>query len=175
MPQGQLHSFDVNRYVHSKFRGDLNRVARGLGGMPSGWLIAALHGAYDPNTRTYPMHIHGLASGGKIEVIDALRDLPMYQPAVAGDGRDAARTPIVMSREPLVNLPSPISYILKSYAPLRPTRLATDGLRSAIPTRVKRIPEPAHTEYLRFLDRWTINQLTLVMGMHACDDGLVVR
>ena len=173
IPLGMLDSFDVERYLQ-RFRGHLYRAARELGGMPAGVLFAAIHGAYDPNTRAFPIHIHGVATGGKTALIDALRQLSVYQPAVAGDNLDAARNPILMPRQPVRDLAGAIGYAVKAYWPLRPTFLAADGLRRAIKVQVSRIrEEPASSEYLRFLDKWTINQTTLIMGMRASSCGLV--
>ena len=174
VPLSRLDAFDVENYLE-RFRGHLYRAAQEhMGGMPPGVLFASIHGAYDPNTRTYPLHIHGIVTEGKIALIDALRPLPMYQPAVAGDNRDAARTPILMPRQPVKSLASAIGYALKAYWPMRPTFLAPDGLRTAFDVPVMRIrEEPACSEYLRFLDKWAIKQTTLIMGMRASDCGLV--
>lgn len=174
VPLGQLLDYDAPAHI-KRFRSHLYRVARlQHGGMPSGLLFAAFHGAYDPSTQTFPVHIHGIATGGKVALIDSLRTLRMYKPAVAGDGRDAAITPIMRSRAALVNMPDPVTYIMKSYWPLRPTRLDADGLRRAIPCKVQRITdEPAHSEYLQFLDKWAADKLTLIMGMHVTKSGLI--
>lgn len=172
-PLDRLLDFNARAYM-GRFRSHLYRVARNqLGGMPPGLLFAALHGAYDPNTQTFPIHIHGVATDGKIAAVDLLRSLPMYEPAAAGDGRDAALNPVWMAAQPLVNMPDPITYIMKSFWPLRPTLPRFDGLRRAVRVKVRRIThEPAHSEYLRFLDKWRLNDLTLIMGMHVANNRL---
>ncbi len=166
VPLGQLLDFDPARYMAS-FRQHVNRVIAIMANKPDGILFACLQGAYDPATETYPIHLHGSATGGMIQAVDGLRQLKKYAPAEPWDGRDAANTPIVMSRGPLTNMPAPLTYILKRYWPKRETYMGSDGRWKAYSHPVQRIPEPAHSEYLMFLDSHRLEELTLLMGMHT--------
>lgn len=157
------------------FRQHLIRSAAHLGELLEGQLFVALHGAYDPATQTFPLHLHGLARGGMIPIVGGLRNLRKYRPAQRGDGRDAANTPVRISVGPLSNMPDPLTYILKRYWPQRETYVDENGVRKAYGGKQKSISGPAYTEYLQFLDRWRLEDLTMLIGMHATREGIIVR
>lgn len=172
VPRGELDRFDPKRYIAS-IRQHLIRSAAKLGVAVEGQLFAALHGAYDPTTQSYPMHVHGVAIGGMIDIVDGLRDLRKYCPAQPYDDRDAANTPVRLSRGPLTNMPAPATYTLKGFWGLRTTYVDSDGLRKAYAGPVRRIRGEAEIEYLQFLDRWRLEDVTLLMGMRATRSGLL--
>ncbi len=171
---GMLYTVYPAKWM-ATFRQHLYRSAELLGMQLEGVLFAALHGAYDPATGTYPLHLHGVGTGNYIQALDGLRLLGKYRPAQPHDGRDAAHTPIYMSRDTLTNMPDPLTYILKRHWPQRETYLGSDGLRKAYGGKPKRLPEPAHSEVLQFLDRWRLEDMTLMMGMSVTKNGLVLR
>lgn len=171
VPSGDLHTKHP-RQLLKQFR----RHLYGAGAADAdGILFAALDGAFDPAPERYPLHIHGLASGGMIAVLDKLRETRTYKPAAPGDGPDRANTPIVVARAPLTNLPDPITYIMKSYWRLRETELGDDGVRRAVDSNVMRIPKPAHSEHLLWLSRWKAKDLILMMGLRVINKKLTVR
>lgn len=173
-PLHELDTFDVERRFEA-FRQHANRVINTMDDRPTGWLFAHLHGAYDPATQSFPLHLHGFATGGMIDVIDGLRKLSMYAPARPHDGRDAANTPIVINRDPH-SMPYGIHYfLLQRWWPLRETYLGKDGLRHAFRVPRQRIPEPAHSEYLQFLDSYALDKLMLRIGITVSANGLVAR
>ena len=139
IPLGQLGLFNVILWL-AAFRQHLIRSARLLDIKPAGFLFACVHGAYDPATQTYPIHLHGLASGDWLAVIDGLRALRKYRPAHPFEDSDRANVPVWMSRGPLTNMPAPLTYVLKSYWPVRETRLDADGIRRAVSGQVQRMP-----------------------------------
>lgn len=172
-PLGTLHRVDPTRLM-AAFRQHIIRSAQRMGVPVEGQLFAALHGAYDPATNSYPLHVHGIVTGGMVKIVNGLRDLPKYRPAQPNDGRDAAHTPVRLSRGPLTNMPEPLTYVMKRFWPLRETYLDSDGLRKAYNSKVTRIRGLAEVEYLRFLAKWRIEDVTLMMGMHATKAGLMV-
>ena len=174
VPLGKLETLDAAGYIE-RIRGHLNRVIARTPAKPDGFLFACLHGAYDPGTRSYPLHLHGIASDGMIDVVDGLRNLGPYAPAQPFDGRDAANTPILVSRGPLTNMPDPLTYLMQRWWPERETYLDIDGLRKAYGGKRKGIRGPAEVEYLTFLDKWRLEDITLLMGIHVTKAGLVVR
>lgn len=172
VPLGQLATF-CPTLLKKAFRQHLIRSAARLGVTVEGQLFAALHGAYDPTTRSYPLHFHGCAAGVMVSIIAGLRDLRRYRPAQPHDGRDAAITPVRIARGPLSNMPEPLTYIMKRFWPLRETYLDADALRKARKGPVRRIRGEAEIEYLQFLHKWRIEDTTLIMGMHATKAGLI--
>lgn len=174
VPRGQLLNFDL-RAFKQQHRGHLNRVMAGMGGNPGGSLIGGLHGAYDPATDSYPLHYHLIAKGRLIDVVDGLRELGMYKPAQPHDGRDAARTPVMISNKPLTNMPEPLTYILQRWWPLRETYLSEDGIRRAYRHPRRAIRGEAEAEYLMFLDRWRLEDLILTINMQVSAGGLTAR
>ena len=172
--RGQLLDLDA-RALRQQLRGHLNRVMARMGGNPGGSLMAGLHGAYDPATDSYPLHHHAIAKGGMIDALDGLRNLGMYKPAQPHDGRDAARTPVLISNRPLTNMPEPLTYILQRWWPLRETYLSDDGIRRAYRHSRRAIRGEPEAEYLMFLDRWRLEDLILTINMQVTAAGLVAR
>jgi hypothetical protein len=104
-----------------------------------------------------------------------MRGLRRYRPALPGDGRDRASQPIVITRKPLTNVPAVLSYVLRGWWPLRETYLDDQGVRRALSLIRMQIPEPAHSEYLAWLDRWGIDDLTRMVRLRVINGKLTVR
>lgn len=139
----------------------------------NGWIIAFIHGEYDPVAKVYRIHVHGLAMGEMIQAVDGLRNLPNYQTQkLVEDGKpNPVYRRVRINRKPLTNLPDPITYLLQSFWPSRAVVISDDGKR--IRARQKsRIPEPYHSEVLLWLHRWRLADLTLMIGLRAGVNGL---
>lgn len=171
---GMLHLVDP-RQLLATFRQHLYRSAMALGVGLEGQVFVSLHGAYDPATKTFPLHLHGMARGRMISIVSGLRDLRKYRPAQPNDGRDAANTPVRISIGPLSNMPDPLTYFLKRYWPERETYVDKNGVRKAYGGKQKGIRGPAYIEYLGFLNRWRLEDLTVLIGMNATKNGIVTR
>lgn len=148
----------------ARFRSQLNRAGAKDA---NGFLIAHLHGEFEPQGRVYQLHVHGIAAGEMIAVIDRLRKTPSY----TSDGLVRGRMHI--SRKPLKDIPYPLGYPFKSYWPSR--RIGTVGHEGLIKRQRghHRIPEPYHTQVLLWLDRWSASDLTLLMNLCVGRDGFV--
>lgn len=137
------------------------------------WLIAFIHGECDPVAGVYRLHLHGLASDDMIEVVDRLRKLPNY--ATRRFLADGSPSPVYrrvrIERKPLTNLPAPITYLMQSFWPSRPVIINEDGRR--VRSRVKqRIAEPYHSQVLLWLDKWGLDDLTVMIGLRVTKNGL---
>lgn len=143
-------------------------------GDANGWAIAFLHGEWDPIAQVFRLHVHGLAYGEMVEVIDRLRTLPNYQ--TRKHLEDGTLSPVyrrvVITRKKLTDLPRPITYVLQSFWPARAIVISDDGTRRRA-RRKGRIAEPYHTHVLLWLDRWKIAALTLMVGLRVTKDGLI--
>ena len=154
------------RELLAELRSDLNR--RGASDA-SGWLIAWIHGEYDCSNDLYRLHVHGVASGGMVDVVDRLREGRNYV-SLKGAGDGVTRR-VVLSRKSLTDLPYPLTYCLKPYWPKKHVGeegAPGEGKRNR---QHLRIPEPYHTEVLLWLDRWTLADITLLVGIGVGKDG----
>jgi hypothetical protein len=139
-----------------------------------GWIFAGLHGEWDSIGKVYRLHVHGFADGELVGVIDRLRELPNYETRRYLD--DGSLNPVYrrvrVSRKPLEHLPLPITYRLQSYWPAKALVISDDGKRVRA-RRKKRIVEPQHSQVLLWLDRWSISDLTLMVGLRVTRTGLI--
>lgn len=147
------------------FRGQLRRAGCGLA---DGALIACIHGEFEPLRQVYQLHLHGLASGEMVEIIDRLRRLPSFKSG------PVITSPIRISRQPLEAMPYPLGYVCKSYWPCR--RIGPVGADNLIKRErnARRIPEPFHSQVLLWLDEWQIEDLTLLVNVRVGRNGFVL-
>ncbi|WP_408587698.1 hypothetical protein [Novosphingobium sp.] len=141
-------------------------------GQASGWLIAFVHSEHDPIGDVFRFHVHGIAYGGMIEVVDRLRTLPNYRSRLHLP--DGSRSPVYRrvrrNRRRLRNLPTPITYLLQSFWPARAV-ISAAGSRYRV-RRKGRIKEPRHSQVLMWLDKHRLEDLTLMIGLRATQNGL---
>jgi hypothetical protein len=154
------------------FRSDLNRS--GAAGA-DGWAITLVHGEFDPGRVHYQLHLHGVAVGGMIDVVRALSDRPKYASSRLGERPDdGVFQRIRVSRKPLTNLPSPLTYILQPFWPSRWSGDTGDGVINRQRTK-HRIPEPYHTQYLLWLDQWALSDIALLMKLRVQSGRLISK
>jgi hypothetical protein len=138
-----------------------------------GWLIAFIHGEFDPVARVYRLHLHGLCSWTLAAVIDALRNDPNYRTERLlpnGEWNPVYRR-VWVTRKPLTNLARALSYLVQSFWPSRPIYVSADGKRRRVRDK-RRIPEPYHSQVLLWLDRYRLRDLTLMIGLRVTRSGL---
>lgn len=137
-----------------------------------GYLFAGLHAEFDVRREGYDFHYHVVAGGEKAEAIENLRSMPKYsalrtEPCEKGLPN---RPRVRKSRIPLYNMPDPLTYVLQSSYPHRPTKVHADGSVTRSKRRY-RIPEPYHTQWLLWMDRWTISDMLLLVGLNVTTRG----
>ena len=138
-----------------------------------GWLIAFIHGEFDPVARMYRLHLHGLCSLTMVKAIDALRKDPNYKAERLlpnGEWNPVYRR-VWVARKPLTNLARTLSYLVQSFWPSRPIYVSADGKRRRVRDK-QRIPEPYHSQVLLWLDRYRLRDLTLMIGLRVTTSGL---
>lgn len=136
-----------------------------------GGAVFALHGEYNPAAGIVRVHAHGIIYGEVATAIDGLRGLPGYRPIRHGTDDNFKMTPAIrLSRSPLTNPPHPYTYCVQPFWPCRWEGEIDGKLRRQ--SFKSRIPEPAHSQILLWLDRWHLKDLILVMGLQVTDDGL---
>ena len=150
-----------------RFRTDLNRMGAGDA---DGFLIGFLHGEWEPNEGVYRLHVHGVAAGGMIAVVDGLRGRNHYR----HDPDAAVVDAIKVSRKPLEHLPFAISYQFKSYWPQRWIGWSDKAGKVVRQRRGHRIKEPHHSQVLLWLDRWSLADMSLLMKVRVGRNGFVL-
>jgi hypothetical protein len=161
-----LSEFEPRRFLEA-FRLDLYRSgARDVGG----YLFAAIHGEFDPESERFQLHLHGLAAGRMRHVIDQLRRRPKYR----ANQVDGAARPVRRSHRPLHSTSYALTYLIQSWWPARRIGEVGDGEIRRSRGR-QRIPEPFHSQYLLWLDRQRLSDLTLLFGISASRDGFRAR
>lgn len=153
------------------FRADLYRAGLAEAG---GWLFAVWHGEYDHVANVFRLHLHIVCSGTMVPVIDALRPMANYvfAPTLPDGSWDPVYRRIRINRKPLHSLPNPLTYLLQSFWPSRPILVTPEGRRRRV--RQKRaIPEPFGSMVLTWLDRWSLQDMTLLVGLRVTRNGLI--
>jgi hypothetical protein len=161
MPRGM--TFTPDQLIQQKPPQLLARVRAaliraGAGIAVNGFLILGLHGEYDPLTGLFQIHFHGYGEGPLLAAVE---------------GSKATDAPVQIRKSPLTNLPSPLSYIVQSWWPSRARGIGEDRLDHASPRRC-RIPEPAHSQWLLWLDRWRLQDMVLMMRLRVVNGRLRV-
>lgn len=159
----QLASKNPRRLLKA-FLSVLNRLGLRRAG---GYLFVAIHGEFDEATGLFHLHLHGVADQQMLAIIDRLRKLPNFR---CRRSKGDTKLRVRIGRKPLTNLPYPLTYILQSYWPRR-WRGTIEGVTRRGTVR-HRIPEPFHTVLLLWLDRWSLTDITLLVGLSAGPRGL---
>ena len=170
-PRGWLFTAEeLARLDPRKLIAGFRRVLdRQRAGQPLGFLIAALHGEFDEDTGLFDVHLHGVAEPSMLRVVDGIRHLSNFKCR-----KSLGETPrVIIGRQPLTNLPYPLTYRFQSSWPKR-WNGQIDGVDERGNTR-HRIPEPYHAALLVWLDRWSLTDFTLLMGAHVGQSGFVLK
>jgi hypothetical protein len=161
-----LPAIDPRDILHG-VRSDLNRCGIDLS---NGAVFMALDGEFERSRTLYQLHVNGLAFGSAISTLEKLRTLDKYKRVLERSSfKLPIYRPVVVRRAPLTNLASTLPYLLKPYWPS--SWLASTGDKPRSRTD-QRIPEPYHSQWLLWMDRWRVTDITLLMGMYAGADGL---
>jgi hypothetical protein len=137
------------------------RGARSAGG----FIFGGLHGEFEPQSKTFLLHMHLGAFGEMVEVIDGLRGSRCYKP-----------TPEVAQPIRSVRVGDParqFTYLLQSWWPARWVGPVGND-RTVRRARTKcRIPEPEHSRLLMWFHQQSLRDLTLVIGARVNSTGVV--
>ncbi|MFS0770799.1 hypothetical protein [Sphingomonas sp. 1P08PE] len=167
-----------NRLQRS-LRTSLNRCGAGEA---NGLFIAWLEGDYDPRTGIGQLHWHGFVAEGMIQVVQRLMDTDKYRSERAPSARARYQTkfgarvvdPIKISTQ-LDRLPRAILYCLKQRWWARPIGASGEtGEWSSFAARGKHMPPLVEAHSLLWRDKWSLSDITLMMGMYMGADGLAL-
>ncbi|MER9523743.1 hypothetical protein [Mesorhizobium sp. LNJC394B00] len=136
----QLHKVTAAQ-IKQQFRTHLQRA--GILDEP-GFLVAFLHGEYEPTTGEFQLHFHILTTAEKAALfLSRLRGRWGYEKTATGA--------VPIKRCKIENRPKQFSYLLKSFWPERPV-VTIDGVEKRVRAN-RRIKREFHTMYLQWLDR----------------------
>lgn len=137
---GQLRKVTAAQ-IKRQFRTHLQRA--GILDEP-GFLVAFLHGEYEPTTGEFQLHFHILTTAEKAALLlSRLRGRWGYE--------KTATDAVPIKRRKVGNRPKQFSYLLKSFWPERPI-VTINGFEKRVRTS-RRIKGEFHTMYLQWLDR----------------------
>lgn len=156
-------AYDLKRQL----RADLYNVGAAVA---SGVLFAGLHGAYDLSTGNYMLHWHLVATGGMIDVVDALRYRPKYRSS--RNNPDDVSQRVRLSRIYQYELVKALTYLVQSFWSCRWVGEDDHGSPTRLVQR-RRIPEPFHSQYLLWLSRQSLTDLTLMIHLKVVDGQLM--
>jgi hypothetical protein len=146
-PQSALHDFDprvlIDRVRHQFFRA----------GITSATVLGAVHGEFDQKRNYWQPHLHLVVSGMQQAQLNLFRQRH-YQRSVH------VYHPMVV--QSVVNPPRQLSYLLKSYWPLRMRYIDAFGEERS---NFQRIMEPYHTQYLTILDQFKLLDFIFLIGV----------
>ena len=140
-----------------------------------GTLFAGLHAEFDVRRGGYDFHYHLVATGEKAMALDNLRDMPKYKSErlELHEAGMKERPRVKVTRGPFTNMPEPITYVVQSWLPHRPTKILADGTVERSSFRW-RIPEPYHARWLLWMDRHSISDFVIMQGMKVTKTGFYI-
>lgn len=147
IPAGELDTLHP-RTITDKLRKQLHRMEF------KGMVIGGIDGSFDADSKAWFIHVHLVAKGLNEEMIEKLREL---YPA-----SDSVPVPVMV--KPVKDAARQFSYVLKSFWNWRQRYVDDQGHYNTVEKR-RRVPEPHHTEYLLWLDRFAVSDLMLLVGV----------
>ncbi|MFI0847752.1 hypothetical protein [Mesorhizobium sp. IMUNJ 23232] len=140
-------NFEPKKLIE-RLRSQLNR--QGLPNL-SGWLIAQVHGDYNPVGDHYQIHLHVLSVGNVGIAIEGLRGIAPYRPG-------EVKRPIL--RRAATNLMSRVPYYVAQ--PFWPMRISLPGGKR---TSRRRLPPDRLADWLMWIDEQRFSDL---IWLHGC-------
>lgn len=147
IPAGELDKLHP-RTITDKLRKQFQRMGF------TGIIIGGIDGSYDPDLEVWFIHVHLIVEGLTKEMVEKFRDL---YPA-------SERIPVPVMAGPVNEAARQFSYVCKSFWNWRHRYVDDEGHYNTVEKK-RRVPEPHHTEYLLWLDRFAVSDLMLLVGL----------
>jgi hypothetical protein len=155
VPADKLNDVDP-KALKERLRQQINRLGLAF---RSGFLIAGFEAEFEPVSKRYRFHFHGVATGSYVKALQLLQKLPAYKK------RDQVKRPFQINKLTSdADRPQAVSYLLKSHWKQR--RIGPVGGDGVVKRdrRYRRLEEPYHSDALLWLDRHSVADITLFMG-----------
>lgn len=167
VPSDELLTFDPARII-KPFRTMLQHYGSGR---TDGYLFAGIDGEYSHAKKVFRLHLQGIAAGGMIEIVERLRQTRNFKPV--GVGKPGKRR-TVLRMQKVNSRPDPYTYVMKSTWFVNSYQ-CPDTEEEVRLRNPRRIPDPHHARYLQWLDRWRLEDLTVMVALRVGKEGLVYR
>jgi hypothetical protein len=149
-----LKSLDPSK-LREQLRSQLNRAGPKDA---NGFLIAVFEAEFEPVSRIYRFHAHGLVAGEMIDVLEKLHALDAYT------SRSVVWKPLQVNKlKQDKSRAEAFSYLLKSYWRQRRLVPVADGRKPKRQRNPHRLDEPHHTKSLLFIDKFDLSSFVLLM------------
>lgn len=144
------------RGLKERFRQQINRLNMVF---RSGFLIAVLEAEFEPVSKTYRFHFHGVAAGAYVSALEQLQRLPAYKK------REHVKRPFQINKLTSDgDRAQAVSYLLKNHWKQRRIGpVGKDGVTKR-QRKSQRLDEPYHSDALLWLDRHSVSDISLFMG-----------
>ncbi|MGR6331481.1 hypothetical protein ACU5AX_20690 [Sphingomonas sp. XXL09] len=141
-----------------------------------GWIFAYLEGEYNPETGMIQLHWHLIMTRSPTRaVIKRLREHRAFRREVGSHNNpDGIDVRVMVKCIDTGTLPHAISYVTKG-AWYSKRRAFDENNGRKTQRRKGRIPEPAHTAVLRWLDRWKLGDMAMLLNLHVTKSGITPR
>lgn len=149
-----LVDFDPRKTMQS-VRMDLSR--RGLR-EADGWMIGFLHGEFGSASEKFHPHVHLIATDGMIDVLNRLKggSSTKYRSS------DDVPRPVHVSENFRQPHPSPLTYILQAFWPMRFRGYVGDD---KVSSGRRRLPDHLLSHQLMWIDRWKVEDFAFLAGL----------
>lgn len=155
LPRDRISDFNPGRLIDCVRHQLLRAGAKGS------IVVGAIHGEFDTRRQYWQPHLHLAARGLSRDILSLLRH------------RHYQRAPLVyrpMFVQPLIHPAPQLSYLFKSYWPLRARYLRPDGREAST---FRRIPDPLMSEWLIAADRSRLLDFIFLLGVRRQGHRLV--
>ena len=134
-----------------------------------GILFAVLEAEFQIRTQLFRFHWHGIASGGKLEVLDSARHHRFFHSPrrKAGEPKPDVSYRMNIRSGALYDLPNPLTYLIKPWFARWTNDAGKRGPRC-------RLPDDAMAQALLWLDRWSFSDVNLMMGVRCRRNGFTI-
>lgn len=153
-PAEDLEAFDAAKFLERiRYHLRLCGVAEA-----DGFLLLRVHGECEPHEDSIWPHVHGVATGGMVEVLRKLKDYYAKHDCAGGP-----KKPLVLRK--VGDLNAQVSYIFQAFWPCRYRGPSANDPKRTVRQRTKqRMPEPAHTKWLIMMANHRPSEFIIVVG-----------
>lgn len=154
-------------------RADFDAQIRAMAEPVSGWVLGGIHGEYRPNIDRMLVHAHVITSEPMLPVIEGLRTLDKYRSDKRTPDNPEGMRRRIWVRDGSVDL-SGLMYCAQNHWPSHWYGEVEPGnwVRSNVP---QRMPEPAHSLWLLWMDRQRFSDLLLRYHCALSNGQIVAR
>lgn len=178
IPVGHALTIDELMQTNPEVRKQNLRVALGRSGAKrdvAGWASGYLDGEYNPVTGLFQLHWHFIVTGDLIEAFERLKGSTAYKSVKrVADSPDGVATRVHIREVDDSLNPQVITYAFKGswYARSRGEAGGNGDQADRLVGRLTRIPEPYHSQWLLWMDKWAFHHMLININLGLGEGGL---